>query len=152
MRLTRTDKQKAKDSALDDIIKKEQEEEKVDAFDFAEAVDILSKFNGEWLDKLAEMKKWNEKKEMLDELYNAANTPKIKPGNFADLTKALIKLMSDSNFAVQIAAVKACGPLAKGVRKDFEASAKELVPSLIQKFKEKKAGFAEEILSVFDSF
>jgi hypothetical protein len=60
----------------------------------------LSKFNGEWLDKLAEMKKWNEKKEMLDELYNAANTPKIKPGSFTDLSKAIIKLMSDSNFAV----------------------------------------------------
>lgn len=98
------------------------------------------------------MKKWNEKKEMLDELYNAANTPKIKAGDFGNLTKSIIKLMNDSNFAVQIAAVKVCGPLAKGVRKEFEACAKELVPSLLQKFKEKKAGFAEEILSVFESF
>lgn len=72
----------------------------VDAFDFAEAVDILSKFNAEWLDKLVELKKWNEKKEMLDELYNAANTPKIKGGDFGGISKALVKLMNDSNFAV----------------------------------------------------
>lgn len=98
------------------------------------------------------MKKWNEKKEMLDVLYNAANTPKIRPGDFNDLTKTIIKLIGDSNFAVQIAAVKVCGPLASGLRKDFEQNAKELVPSLLQKFKEKKAGFAEEILTVLDLF
>jgi hypothetical protein len=46
------------------------------------------------------MKKWNEKKDMLDELYNAANTPKIKGGDFNNLTKAIIKLIGDSNFAV----------------------------------------------------
>lgn len=38
------------------------------------------------------------------------------------------------------------------MRKDFEQSAKELTPIILQKFKEKKAGFAEEILSVFESF
>lgn len=91
----------------------------------------MGKFNGDWINKINELKKWNEKKEMLDELYNAANTPKIKPGNFLDLGKALIKLMNDPNFAVQIAAIKVCGPLANGVRKDFEQPAKELVPSLL---------------------
>lgn len=89
---------------------------------------------------------------MLDDLYTAVNTPKIKPGDFMSLTKAIIKLMNDSNFAVQIAAIKVCGPMAKGVRKEFEQCAKELVPSLLQKFKEKKAGFAEEIQSVMESF
>lgn len=60
----------------------------------------MSRFNNEWLDKLAEMKKWNEKKDMLDELYNAANTPKIKSGDYNNITKAIIKLMSDSHFGV----------------------------------------------------
>lgn len=46
------------------------------------------------------MKKWNEKKDMLDELYNAANTPKIKSGDYNNITKAIIKLMSDSHFGV----------------------------------------------------
>ena len=38
----------------------------MDAYDLAQEVDLLKKYNAEFEDKVAEMKKWNEKKEMLD--------------------------------------------------------------------------------------
>jgi hypothetical protein len=47
-------------------------------------------------------------------------------------------MIGDSNVVVSQTAVKICGTLSKGLRKDFEPCCKELLPTLIQKFKEKK--------------
>ena len=38
----------------------------VDVYDMAAEKEILSQFDAEWLSALAELKKWNEKKEKLD--------------------------------------------------------------------------------------
>lgn len=85
------------------------------------------------------MKKWTEKKELLESLISDSTTPKIKNGDFSNLVKVLKKLIGDSNIVVSQLAIKACGNLAKGLRGDFgESNCKELMPVLIQKFKEKK--------------
>lgn len=139
--MTRTDKKKAKDAALDDIIKKEEEEKKADndAFDLYDPVDLLTKYgSNEWQEKIMESKNWKEKKEMLEELLNESNVPKIKTGDFSGVAKILKKMLSDSNAVVSSTAVKVCANLGKGLRKDFEACCKELIPSLVSKFKEKK--------------
>ena len=139
LRLTRSDKKKQKDAELDEIIKKEDEESKEDvALDLYESVDLLAKYNNEWQDALMELKKWNEKKDKLEELYNESNVPKIKPGDFSGLCKVVKKMIGDSNIVVSNTAIKVCGTLAKGLRKSFEPCCKELFPALIQKFKEKK--------------
>ena len=64
--------------------------------------------------------------------------PKIKNGNFVDMTAALKKLCADSNANVAHSAIRASGALAKGLRKNFEASTKELFTPCQLKFKEKK--------------
>lgn len=128
-----------KDLALDEIIKKEEEESKaVDTYDLVDAVDIMSKYGTEWQDKIIEAKAWKEKKDMLEELFNDCNVPKIKAADFTGLAKILKKLIGDSNIVVSQTAVKVCANLAKGLRKDFEPSCKELLPALIAKFREKK--------------
>ena len=50
LRLTRTEKKKQKDQELDEIIKKEEEENKgdIDAFDLAEPVNLLATYGPEW--------------------------------------------------------------------------------------------------------
>jgi hypothetical protein len=50
MRYTRTEKEKMKDAALDDILKKEEEESKgADTYDLYDAVDLLTKYgSSEW--------------------------------------------------------------------------------------------------------
>lgn len=102
MRLTRTDKEKLKNAALDEIIKKEEEESKgLDTYDLVDAVDLLTKYGAsEWQDKISESKAWKEKKDLLDELFNDSNVPKIKNGDFMGLVKILKKLIGDSNIVV----------------------------------------------------
>ncbi len=86
------------------------------AYDLAEAVNILAKYGNEWQDKILELKKWTEKKELLDALINEANVPKIKTGDYSGLVRTLKKLMGDSNAVVSQLAIKATGNLAKGLR------------------------------------
>lgn len=38
--------------------KKDEEEEKIDALEFAPEVDVLSKFEGDWIDATSAIKPW----------------------------------------------------------------------------------------------
>ena len=122
------------------------------ALELAEEVDLLKKYGPEFEEKIPEMKKWNEKKEMLDGLFNDANVPKIMPGNYINLLTIIKKMVGDTNPAVSQAAVKAIGAIAKGLRKNFESYVKDLMPVLIQKFKEKRPGFADDVFTALDNF
>lgn len=68
------------------------------------------------------------------------------------LVKTIKKLLTDSNSVVAQLAVKVCGNLAKGLREDFEPYCKELISSLLQKFKEKKTSLLEEVNQVLENF
>jgi hypothetical protein len=122
------------------------------AYDLAEAVDLSVKYDGVWQDKILEMKKWNEKKEMLDALITDSNTLKIKNGDFSGLVKSLKKLLSDSNFVVMQLTIKACANLAKGLKEDFEGGTKELAGPLIMKFKEKKTQIIDDVHIALENF
>lgn len=89
---------------------------------------------------------------MLEELLNDSNVPKIQPGDFSGIVKILKKLMGDSNIVVSQTAIKVCGTLAKGLRKDFEPSCKELIPTLLGKFKEKKTAVINDTNAVLENF
>jgi len=49
----------------------------MDAFDLSEPVNILANYGPEWQEKLAELKNWKEKKEMLDALIKDTDVPRI---------------------------------------------------------------------------
>ena len=68
----------------------------MDAFDLSEPVNILANYGPEWQEKLAELKNWKEKKEMLDALIKDTDVPRIQAGDYSGLVKLLKKLMSDS--------------------------------------------------------
>lgn len=67
----------------------ETKEEIVDPLEFAPEVDVLSKFDGEWQDSTAAIKKWDEKKAKIDELATACTNVKIKPGNIDSIATFL---------------------------------------------------------------
>lgn len=48
------------------------------------------------------------------------------------------RLLNDSNFNVVLSALRLVGALAKGLRKNFNHSAKVLFPYIIPKFRDKK--------------
>lgn len=155
IRYTRTEKKQMKNQELDLIIQKEEDDKMAAnaAYELAEAAEILNKYNGEWQEKILEMKKWTEKKEQLEFLITDSNVPKLKSGDFSGLVKVLKKLITDSNQVVSQLAIKACGNLAKALREDFgEANCKELMPTLIKKFMEKKTLMIDEVHVVLESF
>jgi len=58
---------------LDDIIRMQEEEEKKNSqndpgFDLFEAVNVLTKFNAEWCDKVAGLPKWQDRKTEIESL------------------------------------------------------------------------------------
>jgi hypothetical protein len=114
-------------------------------------VDILDKFGPEWQDKTAELKAWKEKSDKLEELANACNNVKIKPGSPDCIAKFLKKEVGSSNVNIAMSAVKAATGLSKGMRKDFAAGIKELFNPICLKFKEKKPILHEEVHKFLDS-
>lgn len=64
----------------------------MDPYDLLDPVEILSKLPKDFYDKL-EAKKWQDRKEALDVLENLLkNAPKLEPGDYADLVRALKKV------------------------------------------------------------
>ena len=111
--------------------------------------EILSQFNAEWLSALGDIKKWNEKKEKLDQVVEAASTPKLKPGDYGPLFEVLKKMSGDAHAAVSGAAIKSISALAAGLRDGFKEHGKQAVPVLFTKFKEKR--LVEDILTCLDN-
>jgi cytoskeleton-associated protein 5 len=111
----------------------------VDPYDLLEPVNVLAKIGPAFYEGLAE-KKWNLRKEQIDNLITLADTPKIENGDFTQVVASLKKLItSDSNVRVVESCAKALGLLGKGLRGAFAGQAKVLVPTFFEKFKEKKA-------------
>lgn len=117
-----------------------------------EPVDILAKYGPDWSEKFLEIKNWAEKKAALDELGEDCNQPKIKAGDYQHIIMLLKKVVTDSMVQVSLSAIKVCGNLAKGLRKDFEGGCRELIVPLLLRFKEKKTQIIEEVVVVLDNF
>ena len=62
-------------------------------------------------------------------------------GDYSTVLRRLkIVISKDSNVACVIEAVACCGALAKGVRQPFAGSARNLLPTLMEKFQVKDTG------------
>eukprot|EP01117_Protostelium_nocturnum_P010147 TRINITY_DN3620_c0_g1_i2.p1 TRINITY_DN3620_c0_g1~~TRINITY_DN3620_c0_g1_i2.p1 ORF type:complete len:2002 (+),score=827.22 TRINITY_DN3620_c0_g1_i2:52-6057(+) len=123
---------------------KEEKEEEIDPFSMAEEVEILSKIKDDWYENF-EAKKWTIKKDQLDALIALADQPRLKPGDYHEITKTMKKLLGDANVVVVSKAAKVIALLAKGLRKDYSNLAKSLLPTLFDKFKEKKATVTDPV-------
>jgi hypothetical protein len=65
----------------------------VDPYDLLDPVDILSKLPKDFYEKL-EAKKWQERKESMDELEKLLQNPKLEGGDYGELVRALKKVRS----------------------------------------------------------
>jgi len=116
-----------------------QQPEEVDPFEFIEPVEILSKLPSNFYEQV-EAKKWQERKEVVDAVTNLLETiPKIAPGDFSELCRALKRIIGkDTNIVVVLSAAKCLGELAKKLRKSFSPYSHSCIIVIIEKFKEKK--------------
>ncbi|XP_060130408.1 cytoskeleton-associated protein 5 isoform X2 [Zootoca vivipara] len=123
----------------------------VDAYELLEAVEILSKLPKDFYDKI-EAKKWQERKEALEAVEVLVKNPKLEAGDYADLVKALKKVVGkDTNVMLVALAAKCLAGLATGLRKKFGQYAGHVVPTILEKFKEKKPQVVQALQEAIDA-
>uniref|UniRef100_A0A8D0L3G1 Cytoskeleton associated protein 5 n=1 Tax=Sphenodon punctatus TaxID=8508 RepID=A0A8D0L3G1_SPHPU len=123
----------------------------VDAYELLEAVEILSKLPNDFYDKI-EAKKWQERKEALEAVEMLVKNPKLEAGDYADLLKALKKVVGkDTNVMLVALAAKCLASLATGLRKKFGSYAGHVVPTILEKFKEKKPQVVQALQEAIDA-
>ncbi|KAK5643087.1 hypothetical protein RI129_006932 [Pyrocoelia pectoralis] len=123
----------------------------LDLYDIADSVDILSKLPKNFYEQL-EAKKWQERKGALELLEKLVKTPKLENGDYGDLVRALKKIIQkDTNVVVAALAGKNLACLASGLKKRFQQYAPFCVPTLLEKFKEKKQNVVLVIREAIDA-
>ncbi|KAL0879509.1 hypothetical protein ABMA27_003252 [Loxostege sticticalis] len=124
----------------------------MDPYDLLDPVEILSKLPKDFYDKL-EAKKWQERKEALDSLENLLKTaPKLEPGDYADLVRALKKVISkDTNVMLVALGGRLLGMVANGLRNKFQPYAVACVAAILEKFKEKKTNVVAALREAIDA-
>uniref|UniRef100_A0A8C4UFL0 Cytoskeleton associated protein 5 n=1 Tax=Falco tinnunculus TaxID=100819 RepID=A0A8C4UFL0_FALTI len=123
----------------------------VDAYELLEAVEILSKLPKDFYEKI-EAKKWQERKEALEAVEVLVKNPKLESGDYADLVKVLKKVIGkDTNVMLVALAAKCLAGLASGLRKKFGQYAGHVVPTILEKFKEKKPQVVQALQEAIDA-
>uniref|UniRef100_A0A3Q2TJF3 Cytoskeleton associated protein 5 n=1 Tax=Fundulus heteroclitus TaxID=8078 RepID=A0A3Q2TJF3_FUNHE len=123
----------------------------VDPYDLLEPVEILSKMPKDFYDKI-EAKKWQERKEALEAVEVLIKNPKLENGDYGDLVRALKKVVGkDANVMLVSLAAKCLAGLASGLRKKFGTYAGQVVPTILEKFKEKKPQVVQALQEAIDA-
>ncbi|CAH2325956.1 cytoskeleton-associated 5-like isoform X1 [Pelobates cultripes] len=123
----------------------------VDAYELLEAVEILAKMPKDFYDKI-EAKKWQERKEALEAVEVLVKNPKLEAGDYGDLVRALKKVVGkDTNVMLVALAAKCLACLASGLRKKFGTYAGIVVPTILEKFKEKKPQVVQALQEAIDA-
>ncbi|XP_050081123.1 protein mini spindles [Anopheles maculipalpis] len=125
--------------------------DEIDPMDLIDPVDILSKLPKDFYDKL-EAKKWQERKESLEALETLLQNPKLQPGDYGDVVRALKKVITkDTNVVLVALGGKCLAMLAKGLGKKFNTYAGACVPAILEKFKEKKSNVVTALRDAIDA-
>ncbi|KAL7862680.1 hypothetical protein SRHO_G00116640 [Serrasalmus rhombeus] len=123
----------------------------VDPYELLEAVEILSKIPKDFYEKI-EAKKWQERKEALEAIETLSKNPKLESGDYGDLVRALKKVVGkDANVMLVTLAAKCLAGLAAGLRKKFGTYAGHVVPTILEKFKEKKPQVVQALQEAIDA-
>ncbi|XP_056106842.1 cytoskeleton-associated protein 5 isoform X3 [Rhinichthys klamathensis goyatoka] len=129
----------------------ETEVAQVDPYELLEAVEILSKLPKDFYEKI-EAKKWQERKEALEAVETLTKNPKLENGDYGDLVRALKKVIGkDANVMLVAMAAKCLAALAAGLRKKFGTYAGLVVPTILEKFKEKKPQVVQALQEAIDA-
>uniref|UniRef100_H2MHR3 Cytoskeleton associated protein 5 n=1 Tax=Oryzias latipes TaxID=8090 RepID=H2MHR3_ORYLA len=123
----------------------------VDPYELLEPVEILSKMPKDFYDKI-EAKKWQERKEALEAIETLTKNPKLENGDYGDLVRALKKVVGkDANVMLVSLAAKCLAGLATGLRKKFGTYSGQVVPTILEKFKEKKPQVVQALQEAIDA-
>ncbi|PWA59320.1 ARM repeat superfamily protein [Artemisia annua] len=125
--------------------------QEIDEYELVDPVDILTPLEKSGFWNGVKATKWSERKEAVAELTKLASTKRIAPGDFSEICRTLKKLITDVNIAVGVEAVQAIGNLALGLRTNFSASSRFILPVLLEKLKEKKPTMTEALTNTLQA-
>ena len=115
-----------------------EKEAELDTFDLLDAVNVLSKLPEEFHTNI-QSKKWQERKEQVENLANIVNTPKILANDLTKVHKQLKKIIEkDTNVMIVAKAIECVGYFAVGLRNEYHSVSKDMFPLVIERLKEKK--------------
>uniref|UniRef100_A0A667Y8P5 Cytoskeleton associated protein 5 n=1 Tax=Myripristis murdjan TaxID=586833 RepID=A0A667Y8P5_9TELE len=116
----------------------------VDPYELLEPVEILSKMPKDFYEK-TEAKKWQERKEALEALDALTKNPKLEAGDYGDLVRAL-KKVPQCFYDLQLNALL-------GWHRVYGRSLGHMlvVPTILEKFKEKKAQVVQALAEAIDA-
>ncbi|KAF4122045.1 cytoskeleton-associated protein 5 [Geosmithia morbida] len=137
------------DGGGDDDGGEDEDPGEMDAFDLAEPQDVLKKIPPNFSEQLASSK-WKDRKEAVEALYQAADVPRIKDGDYNEVVRGLAKCMKDANVAVVTQAALCVDVLAKGLRKAFGKYRPVITQPILDRLKEKKATVADALGAALD--
>ncbi|KAL0125152.1 hypothetical protein PUN28_004351 [Cardiocondyla obscurior] len=122
-----------------------------DPYDLLAPVDILSSLPKDFYEKI-EAKKWQERKEALEALETLVKNPKLESGDYGDVVRVLKKIISkDTNVLVVTLAAKCLAGLAAGLKKRFQPYAAACLPTILEKFREKKQTVVQALREAADA-
>eukprot|EP00181_Compsopogon_caeruleus_P004342 CAMPEP_0184678908 /NCGR_PEP_ID=MMETSP0312-20130426/1721_1 /TAXON_ID=31354 /ORGANISM="Compsopogon coeruleus, Strain SAG 36.94" /LENGTH=1264 /DNA_ID=CAMNT_0027128011 /DNA_START=113 /DNA_END=3904 /DNA_ORIENTATION=+ len=149
--------------ALEASVPDEQQPEQVDPMSLMEPIDLMSKITAmrfeveeevfrEW-GVAVESKKWNIRKNALDEVVTVADQQPIAPGEFGELIGRLRRILAkDNNVNVAASAAKVVSCLANGLRSNLSLShSKQLCSDLLGRLKEKNRTLLEAVVNALDA-
>lgn len=90
------------------------------------------------MDKVAPIKKWNEKVEEFEKLIKACEGVKIIPGNYEQMCIFLSKEIKAVNMNTAIAAINIVTKLASGMKTGFAPYIKIVIEAVLLRYKEKR--------------
>ncbi|XP_071559600.1 protein mini spindles-like isoform X2 [Temnothorax nylanderi] len=123
----------------------------IDPYDLLSPVDILSKLPKDFYEKV-EAKKWEERKEALEALETLVKNPKLENGDYGDVVRALKKIISkDTKKLVVTLAGKCLAYLVAGLKKRFQPYATACLPTILEKFREKKQSVVQALREAADA-
>ncbi|KAL8192496.1 hypothetical protein R6Q57_027681 [Mikania cordata] len=125
--------------------------QEIDEYELVDPVDILTPLEKSGFWNGVKATKWSERKDAVAELTKLASTKRIAPGDFSEICRTLKKLITDVNIAVAVEAVQAIGNLALGLRTNFSASSRFMLPVLLEKLKEKKPTMTEALTNTLQA-
>ncbi|PAA92043.1 hypothetical protein BOX15_Mlig004604g3, partial [Macrostomum lignano] len=127
----------------------------VDPYEFLEPTDVLSKLTKGFGDLIVS-KKWQERKEALDEVDKLTQVPeggliKLAKADYGELFSQLRTVLGkDSNLVLVALSAKCMAQLAAGLRKSFTPYASACLKTALEKFKERKVNVVTPLRELAD--
>ncbi|GAC98115.1 microtubule-associated protein [Pseudozyma hubeiensis SY62] len=133
----------------------QEEDDDVDPYDLAEPVNVFGSrdFPADF-EEMIVSKKWQERKETLETILKIlSSSPKVQPDSrFDNLVDHLaLKIQKDANINVVLVSCQCLEAMAKGLRDNFSRYKDKVVPSIIEKLKEKKTATVEVLAKALDA-